>query len=252
MNENSYNTYISEVSGWLHKGRTALIERILGFFAKPYSPNQEILEIGAGAGQNIPTLCKFGTVDALEQDAKGLEALNARTELRQVFSAGIPCQLPHSYDIICAFDVIEHIKDDRAVMQWIADNLKPGGLFIATVPAHQWFFTQHDVALGHHRRYTKKSFRAIIPSDFNLLSESHYNTWLFPFAVLARLLWVVKVRLSKNVDLNKQPHPRNGLLSRMLLAIFLKEVEQTTVKTSRSFGLSYYVCLRKQTLTADR
>lgn len=172
MKENAYERYITESSGWLHTGRSALVERLLGFFVSRHDLTPDILEIGAGVGQNVPALRKFGTVDVLEIDKKGLEVLRGRPDVREVIAQGIPCSLARTYDIICAFDVIEHLEDDCAALQWIAENLKPGELFLATVPAHQWFFTQHDVALGHYRRYTRKTFRNIIPQDFELLADS--------------------------------------------------------------------------------
>lgn len=246
MKENAYERYITESSGWLHTGRSALVERLLGFFVSRHDPSPDILEIGAGVGQNVPALRKFGTVDVLEIDKKGLEVLRGRPDVREVIAQGIPCSLARTYDIICAFDVIEHLEDDCAALQWIAENLKPGGLFLATVPAHQWFFTQHDVALGHYRRYTRKTFRNIIPQDFELLADSHFNTMLFPLAIAARMAWVMRNHFARAAHENKQPVPSQGMLSRLLLSIFMREIRNTSPATYRPFGLSYYACMRKK------
>lgn len=246
MKENAYERYIAESSGWLHTGRSALVERLLGFFVSRNLLSLDILEIGAGVGQNVPTLRKFGTVDVLEIDEKGLDALRGRPDVREVIAQGIPCTLARTYDIICAFDVIEHLEDDRAALQWVAENLKPGGLFLATVPAHQWFFTQHDVALDHHRRYTRKTFRNIIPQDFELLADSHFNTMLFPLAIAARMVWVMWNRFARAAPEYKQPVPSQGMLSRLLLSIFMREIRSTSPATYRPFGLSYYACMKKK------
>ncbi len=246
MKENAYERYITESSGWLHTGRSALVERLLGFFVSRHDLSPDILEIGAGVGQNVPALRKFGTVDVLEIDKKGLEVLRSRPDVREVIAQGIPCSLTRTYDIICAFDVIEHLEDDCAALQWIAENLKPGGLFLATVPAHQWFFTRHDVALGHYRRYTRKTFRNIIPQDFELLADSHFNTMLFPLAIAARMAWVIKNHFVRASHENKQPVPSQGMLSRLLLSIFMWEIRSTSPATYRPFGLSYYACMRKK------
>lgn len=245
MNEDSYIRYISESSGWLHVGRSALVERLLGFFLTRQTRALDILEVGAGAGQNVPVLGKFGAVDVLEIDVKGLEVLRERSDVRTVIADGIPCKLPCMYDIICAFDVIEHLEDDRAALRWVSENLKPGGLFLAMVPAHQWFFTQHDVALGHYRRYNRNSFRNIIPPNFELLADSYFNTVLFPLAIVSRLIWIAKNRFVRQSNQNKQNVPSQGVLSRALSSAFMHEVENTTQDTSRPFGLSYYACMRK-------
>ena len=63
------------------------------------------------------------------------------------------------YDLIGAFDVIEHIEDDAAALASIAAKLKPGGKFVMTVPAHQWMWSAHDVVNHHKRRYSKRAAR---------------------------------------------------------------------------------------------
>lgn len=245
MKTGSYTKYASESSGWLHTGRSALVKRLLGLFLPNSSNSLDILEVGAGVGQNVSTLCNYGSVDVLEVDQQGLNALYERRDVRDVIAEGIPCKLTRQYDVICALDVIEHLEDDVAAMHWISENLKPGGILLITVPAHQWFFTQHDVALGHFRRYTRATFRRIIPETFELIADSHFNTRLFPFAIASRMAWTVKNLLLGGGDQDKQSIPTHGLISRMLLSVFMKEIESTTQKTSRGFGLSYYACMRK-------
>jgi ubiquinone/menaquinone biosynthesis C-methylase UbiE len=68
----------------------------------------------------------------------------------------------NSVDIVTAMDVIEHIPDDKAALREISRILKPGGYLLATVPAFQSLWSDHDVALHHFRRYTQPSFRDVI------------------------------------------------------------------------------------------
>lgn len=246
MKELAYLRYVNEANGWLHEGRRALIDRVLGFHLPPLDREREILEVGAGVGQNIPTLARHGVVDALEIDPLGLAALRERADLRTLLDRPIPCALDQRYDLICAFDVIEHLEDDRGALRWIADHLHPGGLFLATVPAHPWFFSRHDVAVGHYRRYTAASFLAIVPKEFEWLSGSHFNSRLFPVAVAARALWVAKHRLLGTPPEDKQGVPGQGVVGRLLSGVFLHEVSALTPKTCRRFGLSYYACLRRK------
>ena len=245
MKEAAYLRYVNEANGWLHEGRRSLIDRLLGFHLPLLDREREILELGAGVGQNIPTLARHGAVDALEIDPLGLAALRQRADLRTLLDQPIPCTLDRRYDLICAFDVIEHLEDDRGALRWIADHLHPGGLFLATVPAHPWFFTRHDVAVGHYRRYTAASFRSIVPDGLEWLSGSHFNTRLFPVAVAARALWVAKHRLLGTPPEDKQGVPGQGMAGRLLSSVFLDEVAGFTPQTRRRFGLSYYACLRK-------
>jgi SAM-dependent methyltransferase len=248
MKEQAYIRYMNESTGWLHVGRSEMVARVLGFFVPEKTTGQlEVLEVGAGVGQNVPTLRRFGSVDTMEIDSMGVQALRERDDVRTVFHAGIPSRLQRHYDIVCALDVIEHIEDDRAALQWMEDQLRPGGLVLITVPAHPWFFTRHDEALGHHRRYTRESFRSITPLNLELLADSHFNTLLFPLAVAARLAWVLKTHIAPRQQTDKQPVPSQGLVGRLLLAVFRWEVHTTRPDTKRPWGLSYYACLRRKT-----
>ena len=82
---------------------------------------------------------------------------------RKVMSAPLPelagVKSSH-YDLIAAFDVIEHIDDDAAALASIATRLKPGGKLVMTVPAHQWMWSAHDVVNHHKRRYSKRGAQA--------------------------------------------------------------------------------------------
>jgi 2-polyprenyl-3-methyl-5-hydroxy-6-metoxy-1,4-benzoquinol methylase len=245
MEKKSYVKYMQESKGWLHKGRSALIEKILTFYVNKQNNDLSILEVGAGVGQNIPMLSRFGIVDALEMDALGLDELRKRDDIREIIDAGIPCHLKKKYDIICAFDVIEHIENDKKALDWVANNLKENGIFIATVPAYQWFFSQHDRALGHYRRYNLKDLEKILPEDMQYLSSSYFNTFLFPFAVLSRGGYILKNFFSKGSN-GKQSVINDGLFSQILLWVFLKEIQSTKISTRRLFGLSCYICCRKK------
>jgi SAM-dependent methyltransferase len=57
------------------------------------------------------------------------------------------------FDLVCAFEVLEHIEDDRsALAEWV-QRLRPGGWLMLSVPAHQRRFGAADMMAGHFRRY---------------------------------------------------------------------------------------------------
>lgn len=66
------------------------------------------------------------------------------------------------YDVALACDVAEHVVDDRAFMADVFERVAPGGRLVVTVPAHQRVFGPHDVALGHHRRYSRSDLVALV------------------------------------------------------------------------------------------
>lgn len=245
MNPDAYARYSTESDSWLHNGRKELIRRILHWHApKGNTECLSILEVGAGVGQNVEVLKLFGTVDVLEIDPVGLERLRALAGVHDVFAGTVPCELPRFYDVIGAFDVIEHIEDDRKAVLWILERLKPGGIFVATVPAFQWLFSDHDRVLGHHRRYSAAVFNALIPEQFKVVSASYFNSVLFPAAVLSRIAWLIRRQFVSNKT-GKQPVPHGGKLDILLHKLFQADVAAMRPDSRRRFGLSYYVCVKR-------
>jgi SAM-dependent methyltransferase len=159
------------------------------------APDARILEVGSGTGANLEMLAGFGTVTGLEMSA---DALRFASELPVVQSgranllAGrCPEQLASidgPFDLICLFDVLEHIEADEGALRELSRLLAPGGRIMVTVPAYDWLWTEHDVKLHHFRRYTRKSLcRAFGGAGLRISAVSHFNTLLFPLAVAQRL-----------------------------------------------------------------
>ena len=118
------------------------------------------------------------------------------------------------YDLIGAFDVIEHIEDDHAALASIATKLKPSGTFVMTVPAHQWMWTAHDTVNHHKRRYSKRSLRRLINrSPMRLVKLGYFNSLLFPLAVAERA--ASKLRGKEDADVKLPPAPLNAALEKV-------------------------------------
>jgi SAM-dependent methyltransferase len=174
---------------WWYRGRRRILSDLIEREAAP-PPEAAILEVGCGSGHNLAMLAQFGTVDGLELDDEA-RALAEKRLGRPVMSAPLPeldGVADRHYDLIGAFDVIEHIKDDDAALAAIASKLKPGGVFVMTVPAHPWMWSAHDVLNHHHRRYSKRQLRGLIErSPLRLRKLGYFNSLLFPAALAQRL-----------------------------------------------------------------
>jgi SAM-dependent methyltransferase len=200
---------------WWYRARREVLAALISRRARP-APGARLLEIGCGTGHNIPMLRSFGEVEAIEVDP----AARAMAELRlgrPVDSAPLPA-LPgvadRSYDMVGAFDVIEHIEDDRAALAGIARVLKPGGRFVMTVPAHPWMWSAHDVVNHHHRRYTKAGLvRLFESSPLTLQSVGYLNSLLFPVAIAARVAG--KIRGKEDGDDTLPPAFLNAALEKV-------------------------------------
>ena len=203
---------------WWYRARREVLEALIRRVARPPG-DARILEIGCGTGHNFAMLSSFGHVDALELDEEVRHFAEKRLG-REIMSSPLPelsaVPLRH-YDLIGAFDVIEHVDDDRAALKAIAGRLKPGGKFIMTVPAHAWMWSAHDVVNHHKRRYSRRALRQLIEgSPLRLESLGYFNSLLFPAAVAERL--ASKARGKEDIDVALPPAPLNRALERTFAA----------------------------------
>nr|NUR37025.1 class I SAM-dependent methyltransferase [Sphingomonas sp.] len=203
---------------WWYRARREVLAALIERSVNP-PKGAQILEIGCGTGHNLPMLGQFGNVEALELDEEARSIAEDRLG-RSVMSAPLPelAGVPEgSFDLVGAFDVIEHIDDDHAALASIARLLKPGGKFIMTVPAHQWMWSAHDVVNHHKRRYSKRRLKKLIQaSPLKLERAGYFNSLLFPVAVAERLS--SKVRGKEDVDLKLPPKPLNTALEKSFAA----------------------------------
>jgi SAM-dependent methyltransferase len=203
---------------WWYRARRKIIADLIRREATP-PPGAQILEIGCGTGHNLAMLSGFGHVDGLELDEES-RTLSEKRLGRAVLSSPLPelAGVPAAhYDLVGAFDVIEHIDDDHAALASIATRLKPGGKFVMTVPAHQWMWSAHDVVNHHKRRYSKPSLERLIEgSPLRLDRIGYFNSLLFPLAVAERA--ASKLRGKDSADVRLPPAPLNAALERIFEA----------------------------------
>ena len=204
-------------------------------------PHSSILEVGSGTGANLDLLSEFGTVTGFEmsQDAVKMscQCESVRNGRARVVRGRCPEEmhkLDEPYDAVCLLDVLEHLDDDIEGLKSIADVLRPGGRVLITVPAYPWLWSAHDQQLHHRRRYTAATLSSACESAGLALTEvSHFNTLLFPLALVQRTL--LKVTGSRSVG-TRTPHRS---LNSALHAIFSSE-KWLLGKVALPFGLSLF------------
>jgi SAM-dependent methyltransferase len=119
------------------------------------------LEIGPGLRPRLP----IAGTHFIDISAPVVAKLNARGG---VAASGEITALPFGdgeFDLVGAFDVIEHIEDDRRVFAELSRVLKAGGVLVFAVPLHARFWTEFDDCVGHARRYE--------PADLLVLLAAH-------------------------------------------------------------------------------
>lgn len=125
-----------------------------------------ILEIGCGMGAAGARLAEKAEYTGLEPDPTSFAIARERITARggSVLN-GFTSQydLPQA-DLVCAFEVLEHIEDDSgALAEWIG-LVRPGGHLLLSVPAHPARFGPSDVRAGHFRRYAPTALAALLRS----------------------------------------------------------------------------------------
>jgi SAM-dependent methyltransferase len=132
-----------------------------------------------------------------------------KRDLKNVFGCqgeAIPLE-SGSVDVVTALDVLEHIRDDMKAVGEVYRVLKPGGLFVALVPAYGFLWSEHDEGLHHLRRYVAGELRAkLVASGFVLERVSYYIFFLF-FPILLFRLWqgLNKTSISPVVSYREPP-----------------------------------------------
>ena len=124
----------------------------------------------------------------------------------------------NSFDALVAMDILEHLPDDCAAMSEFHRVLKPGGKVIASVPAYPHLWSEHDIALMHHRRYRRKEYGdRFIRAGFSLDKLSHTMTLLYPIVALQRRLNARKPQSEHpQAAMPMLPRPINSALINLL------------------------------------
>ncbi|PZQ64119.1 MAG: class I SAM-dependent methyltransferase [Phenylobacterium zucineum] len=199
----------------------------------PLPKPARILEVGCGPGGNLDLLKQFGEVRAIEPDPAS-RIYAAEHAGVQVDGGLLPDGLPDlggPFDMICAFDVIEHIDDDAGSVAALAARLKPGGFLVTTVPANAWMWSEHDAKHHHKRRYALTDYRRLF-QGLKIRRSTHFNSVLFPP--------IAAVRIAKSFahvrerDDEAMPSPA---VNSLLKSVFAAE-KQILKATDLPFGVS--------------
>jgi len=163
-------------------------ETIAGLLREPIRDLRNgfrILEVGCGSGNVLRVLHQIagnrGAVEGLEVSTQAADVARVRTGLPVTNGYISDLDPGATYDLIAAFDVLEHIADEALVLAQMREHLKPGGRLILTVPAHQKLWSAFDVASGHERRYSARTLgRALRSTGFEVEYVTYFMSLLFP------------------------------------------------------------------------
>lgn len=151
----------------------------------------DFLEVGCGTGyvlQGVAAAFPAARLTATEAQTEGLRFAAERVP-RAAFLQMDARRMPfdREFDVTGAFDVIEHIDDDAAVLGEVHRATRPGGGVLLTVPQHPFLWSEYDVRAHHVRRYTAPELRQkLARAGFEVVRMTSFVSLLLPLMMLSR------------------------------------------------------------------
>ena len=196
---------------------------------------RNLLEVGCGTGFVVAGIAEAHAPLSLEAgDARtsGLAFARDRVpgaRLYQFDARSLP--FDREFDVVGAFDVIEHLDEDERVLSQMWRAVRPGGGALITVPQHRWLWSAEDDAGGHKRRYTRRELvEKVERAGFSVERVTSFVSVPLPLMAASRLRARVGMRHDpdSSVELSL-PRPLDRLLEAAMTA------ERALIRRGMSF-----------------
>jgi SAM-dependent methyltransferase len=147
-----------------------------------------VLEIGCGQGAFGARIAATTSYTGLELDGRSFATARPRIEARggrAVHGSWDQLDEAASFDVVCAFEVLEHLADDVAALTEWCQRIRPGGSLVLSVPADPERFGPMDRLVGHYRRYSADTMAAALEAaGLRPVRMVHYG-WPLAYALEA-------------------------------------------------------------------
>lgn len=179
-----------EAGNFWFRGRNQLIVWAL---QRHFPRMRRYLEIGCGTGYVLAGVAQAypeAELTGSEVFSVGLPYAARRVEKAELLQMDARC-IPYveEFDVIGAFDVLEHIEEDEAVLAEMLRAIKPGGGILLTVPQHPWLWSGQDEYACHVRRYHMSELRKKVQrAGFQIEFETSFVSLLLPAMLASRLI----------------------------------------------------------------
>ena len=143
--------------------RATLLARLA---RKCFPDSSSFLEVGCGAGSvwhrvsQDPDYVRVTGGDPSVSALRMAKGRGGNGSLVQLDALNLPYF--DEFDVVGAFDVLEHLEDDHLALTQMSRAAIPGGGIIVSVPQHPWMWSQEDDFAGHKRRYTRSGLKRLM------------------------------------------------------------------------------------------
>ncbi len=198
---------------------------------------EDPLEVGSGLGHYAAdwAAAGVGRWTASEADPDRLRQLRERFDddpVVRVRELAVPIHETAEHSAVVAYNVLEHIPDDVAALRAFAGLLRPGGAVVLVVPAFPSAMSEFDLAIGHQRRYRRRTLRAAAESAGLRVEVLHHVNWI------GLLAWYVHVKALRTA-------PRAGFTLQVFDRLLVPLLRRLEARVKPPFGQSLFLVARK-------
>src|SRR5689334_5142892 len=195
-----------EQSHWWHIGRRRILAGFVEEICRRVTDRRpRILDVGCGTGANLLLLSQYGAAEGVDVSEDALAFCRERG-LDQV-RKGAGEQLPYddnTFDLVTAFDVVEHMDDDLAGLREMFRVLRPGGHALLFVPTFMFLWGLQDDVSHHRRRYRLPELtRVLEEAGFEIERATYANiTFFLPILLIRKLMAVTGIKAASENNIN--------------------------------------------------
>jgi len=244
-----------ETKHFWFRTRNRVIATLTEQITKDWADGYRVLEVGCGTGNVLRALeqaCPRGRVVGMDLFAEGLAFARTRTSCPLVQGNLEQPAFDVQFDLIGAFDVVEHLSDDLQVFRSLHSMLRPGGTLLLTVPAHQSLWSYFDEVSHHCRRYEPADLRRKLnEAGYEIEFLSQFMASIYPLLWFGRRIKASR-RRARNPDsadmdraLTLEELRIVPIVNGLLTFVLMQEARLIRSRIALPFGSSLIVAARR-------
>jgi SAM-dependent methyltransferase len=207
MKEHTYPIMFRvEQAHWWYTGRRKILAGFVEEICRQVTDRRpRILDVGCGTGANLLMLSQYGDAEGVDLSEDALAFCRERGLDKVRLGAGE--ELPYedsTFDLVTAFDVVEHMDDDLAGLREMRRVLRPGGRVLLFVPTFMFLWGLQDDVSNHRRRYRLPELRRVLEkAGFEIERTTYANiTFFFPILVMRQLMRLTGIKTDSENNIN--------------------------------------------------